>query len=171
MFARYFVEIAMDPSGVETALLDDPQSWLPGLATEAHGRGEDLLADVGFGQALRLHRQVQLEIGSPVGAATKTVVPFRWTAPRPARLFPDLDADLEIAPLGPRRCQLAISARYVPPLGLVGRALDRAVLSRVAEATVKDFLDRVAERISSGLVGAPSGGGGQAGRGGRGASG
>ena len=29
----------------------------------------------------------------------------------------------------------------------MGRALDRAVLSRVAEATLKDFLDRVAERL------------------------
>jgi hypothetical protein len=40
-----------------------------------------------------------------------------------------------------------MSARYVPPFGVVGRAMDRAVLSRVAEATLKDFLDRVAERI------------------------
>ena len=38
-----------------------------------------------------------------------------------------------------------MSARYVPPFGVVGRAIDRAVLSRVAEATLKDFLDRVAD--------------------------
>ena len=35
-----------------------------------------------------------------------------------------------------------MSARYVPPLGAVGSAIDRAVLFRVAEATLKDFLDR-----------------------------
>ena len=40
-----------------------------------------------------------------------------------------------------------MSARYVPPFGTVGRAIDRAALSRVAEATLKDFLDRVAEAI------------------------
>ena len=40
-----------------------------------------------------------------------------------------------------------MSARYVPPFGAVGRAIDRAVLSRVAEATLKDFLDRVADTI------------------------
>ena len=39
-----------------------------------------------------------------------------------------------------------MSARYVPPLGAVGRAIDRALLFRVAEATIKDFLDRVARR-------------------------
>ena len=46
------------------------------------------------------------------------------------------------------RCQLAISARYDPPLGAVGRAIDRALLARVAEATVKDFLDRVRDSIA-----------------------
>ena len=40
-----------------------------------------------------------------------------------------------------------MDARYRPPLALVGRALDRALLHRVAEATIKDFVDRVAERI------------------------
>ena len=156
MFARYFVEIAMDPHGVEAALLDDPQAWLQGLAGEANQRGDDLLADVGFGQKIRVHRQVYVELGEPVRAATKTVVPLRWTAVGAAGLFPELDADLEIAPLTPRRCQVAMSARYVPPLGLMGRALDRAVLSRVAEATLKDFLDRVAERLVEVALRAPS---------------
>jgi hypothetical protein len=39
--------------------------------------------------------------------------------------------------------------RYVLPLGAVGRTIDRALLSRVAEATLKDFLDRVADAIVS----------------------
>ncbi len=73
--------------------------------------------------------------------------PLRWKASGPADLFPSLDADLEVALLGPGRTQLAMSARYVPPFGRVGRVIDRAVLSRVAEATLKDFLDRVAQTI------------------------
>jgi hypothetical protein len=48
---------------------------------------------------------------------------------------------------GGGRTQLAISARYRPPLGAVGRAVDRVLLHRVAEATVKDFLDRVGAAI------------------------
>ena len=70
-----------------------------------------------------------------------------WRATGPERLFPQLDADLEVAALGPQRTQLSISARYRPPLGAFGRALDRALLHRVAEATIKDFLDRVGERV------------------------
>ena len=32
MFARSFVEIGMEPAAVESALLDDPESWLPRVA-------------------------------------------------------------------------------------------------------------------------------------------
>ena len=155
MFARYFVEIAMDPVDVEAALLDDAQAWLPGLASEANQRGDDLLAEVGFGEKLRVRRLVHIGLGEPLRAATKTVVPMRWTAAGATGLFPELEADLEIAPLAPGRSQLAMSARYVPPLGIMGRALDRAVLFRVAEATLKDFLDQVAERLTSERLGAP----------------
>ncbi len=89
--------------------------------------------------------------GSRFTQDTKTVVPLRWTAVGigATGLFPELEADLEIAPLAQGRSQLAMSARYVPPLGVVGRALDRAVLFRVAEATIKNFLDRVEESTTS----------------------
>lgn len=146
----------MDPERVQAALHEDPQAWLPGLATEANQRGDDLLAEVGFGEKMRMRRLVRIELGEPVRAATKTIMPLRWIAQGATGLFPEMDADLEIAALGPGRCQLAMSARYVPPLGVMGRALDRAVLFRVAEATLKDFLDRVAERLVAVDVGSAS---------------
>jgi hypothetical protein len=37
----------------------------------------------------------------------------------------------------------------------VGKALDRVLLHRVAEATIKDFLDRVGEGIGARASGAP----------------
>ena len=150
MFARYFIELPLPPSDVSSALKGRPETWLPMLATHANRRGDDLLAEVGFGETLRVARTVAIELGTPIATATKTVFPLRWTATGSRGLFPEIDADLEIAPLGTGRTQLAISARYVPPLGAIGRALDRAALSRVAEATVKDFLDRVGERIIAG---------------------
>jgi uncharacterized membrane protein len=54
-----------------------------------------------------------------------------------------------VAALGPSRTQVSISARYRPPGGAVGRALDRTLLHRVAEATLKDFLDRVGEALQT----------------------
>lgn len=147
MFARYFVELPIPADDVERALSRDPRRWIPRLAEQANFKGDRLLAEVGFGEAIRLRRKVIVEIGKPIHASSKSFFPLRWTASGHAGLFPSLDADIEVASLGSDRAQLAISARYVPPLGAVGRTIDRALLSRVAEATVKDFLDRVAEAI------------------------
>jgi hypothetical protein len=147
VFARYFVELPISPEEVERALSRDPRLWLPGLAERAHHRGDLLLAEVGFGDVVRIKRTVAVELGQSVRSGSKIVFPMRWTASEAAGLFPSLDADLEVAPLRPGRTQLAMSARYVPPFGTVGRVIDRAVLSRVAEATLKDFLDRVADAI------------------------
>jgi hypothetical protein len=150
MFVRYFVELSAPQEQVEAVLSDDPGAWLPGLAQGAHRRGDALLADVGFGEAIRIEREVAIQLGPSIRSSSKTVFPLRWEAASHAGLFPSLDADLEVARLGPMRTQLAISARYVPPFREIGRALDRAIFSRVAEATVKDFLDHVAVRLASG---------------------
>ena len=148
MFARYFVELPLDRERVERVLTDTPGTWLPGVATEANLHGDRLLAEVGFGDEIRIAREVTIDLGVPLHLPSKTVLPLRWTATGVPGLFPSLEADLEIAPLGQARCQLSMSARYVPPLGAVGRAIDRAVLFRVAEATIKNFLDQVRDGIN-----------------------
>ena len=63
-----------------------------------------------------------------------------------------MDAELELASLGPQLTQLSISGRYQPPMGLVGRTIDKALLSRVAEATIKDFVDRLASALEATLT-------------------
>ncbi len=147
MFARYYIELPLSAGDVERALTRAPESWVPGLAREADGRGTRLLAEVGFGEHARVERNVEIELGAPVRMAQKTLLPIRWKAADSPGLFPSLEADLEVAPIGPRRTQLAISARYVPPFGAVGRAMDRALLHRVAEATLKDFVDGVGAAV------------------------
>ena len=146
MFVRYFVELSLPFPEVEEGLLRSPLEWVPGLAREAHARGEVLLAEVGFGPpGRRIERGVEIKLGRPQRLGSKTVVPMSWRPTWPGALFPVLEADLELAPLGPARTQLGMSALYRHPLGQLGRAIDRALLHRVAEATLKDFLDRAAE--------------------------
>ncbi len=148
VFARYFIELPIDPKRVERALTQAPEAWLHGLASEANHRGDTLLAEIGFGDRIRVARTVAIELGDPVHTAGKVVLPLRWTPTDAPGLFPALEADLEVAPLPPDRTQLAMSARYVPPLGPLGKVIDRAILYRVAEATLKDFLDRVGEALA-----------------------
>jgi hypothetical protein len=74
---------------------------------------------------------------------------LRWEAAGPGGgLFPVLDADLKLAALG-EGTVLRMSGSYRPPLGSVGEALDRTILHRVAAATVRSFLIRVAAQITS----------------------
>jgi uncharacterized membrane protein len=75
-------------------------------------------------------------------------LPLTWEPDGLEGLLPRLDANLELGPLGEDRTQLAISARYRPPLGVLGQAIDRVLLHRMAEVTLKDFLDRLGAAIT-----------------------
>jgi len=150
MFLRYFVELALPFETVDAELLGLPEEWIPGVARDANDRGERLLAEVGFGpQNRRVEKQVRIELGEAVRLSSKTVLPMSWRATGLQPLFPVLEADIEVAALGPNRTQLSINARYEPPFRALGRAIDRALMHRVAEATVKDFLDRVAQGLQA----------------------
>jgi hypothetical protein len=144
MFVRYYLELPLPPERVRQALLGSPE-WLSELAGEAQRRGDVLLAEVGVGP-------LGPRLGRRVAVPSMTSVPMTWEPLGMDGLFPRLDADIEVGPLGEDRTQLAISARYRPPLGVVGQAIDRVLLHRVAEATVKDFLDRVGQAIGGRLT-------------------
>jgi hypothetical protein len=150
MFARYFVELQLPFERVRDALTRSPEEWLPGIARRADDTSQVLLTEVGFGARERIDRTVAIRFGQPIAMPTKTILPMHWEDGSAGGLFPSMDADLEVAPIGPSRTQLAISARYRPPLGALGRVIDRAVLHRVAEATLKDFVDGVAAALTAG---------------------
>lgn len=153
MFLRYYVDLPFPLVEAEPALLEGPETWIPGLFRDAEGRGHALLTEVGFAvDERRIDREVEIELGAPYVSGTATRMPLTWSATTKGRLFPQLEADLELAAVGRDRSQLSLDARYRPPFAMVGRALDRALLHRVAEATIKDFVDRVAERISARLA-------------------
>jgi hypothetical protein len=147
MFARYYLELPLPFEEVREALLTRPQDWVPRVVEDAEERGR-LLLDVGFeSRGRRVGKRVEIELGRPFLLASKTILPLTWHATGPEALFPSLEADLEVAQLSERRTQLSVSARYRPPLGALGRAVDKVVLHRVAEATIKDFLDQIGETI------------------------
>lgn len=150
MFVRYFRNVDDPFDRVEAVLLADPSSWVPGMAHAAEGVGERLLAEVGFAvhDDRRIDKEVEVSFGEPLRSATRTRIPMSWQATGAGRLFPSLDADLEVASLGETRTQISVSAWYRPPMGPLGRALDRALLHRVAEATIGDFLDRLRDAIA-----------------------
>jgi hypothetical protein len=133
------------------------------------GARDGLLTEIGVGPlGTGIRRRVTIQLGAPVRFPSMTSVPLTWEPVGLEGLLPRLDANLELGSLGDDRTQLAISARYRPPLGVVGRAVDRVLLHRVAEATLKDFLDQVSQTIiNQPLVDDPRQVAGQAGGAGR----
>ena len=124
-------------------------AWLSPLAAEAMGEGEALRLRVGPVSALPLFgKTVRVEVGTPLRRGDVTVVPLTWTATAAPGLFPVLSADLEIAPLDPQLTQLTIQGRYAPPLGAIGRRLDRLLMHRIAEASVRAFLNRLVATLT-----------------------
>jgi hypothetical protein len=113
-----------------------------------------MLTEVGFGPPGRgLRKSVLIEVGSPFRLASKTVLPIKWRATGPSRLFPEMEADVGVLPLDAARSQLSFNGRYQPPLGAVGRGIDRTLLHRVAQATASDFIDRLARAVENLLRG------------------
>jgi hypothetical protein len=88
--------------------------------------------------------------------ATLTV-PLRWEATGAAgELFPVLDADLTMARHGADQTLLMLTGTYRPPFGRAGALLDRAILSRIATATIRSLLHGLAAAITSPGAAAPA---------------
>jgi hypothetical protein len=117
-------------------------------ANVAYRHGEELLARLSGPGAVA--KTVVLELGEPVRAGDSTTVPLSWWATGTPGLFPTMDADLTAAALGPDLTQITFRGSYKPPLGIVGQVLDRTLLHRLAESSVKDFVDRVISELEGG---------------------
>lgn len=114
-------------------------------ADVAYRHGEDLLARIG---GSGIAKTVLLDMGSPSRGEASTSIPLVWWATGTPSLFPTMEAELTVAPMGDDLTQVLFQGTYKPPLGAVGRVLDRAVLHRFAEMSVKDFVDRVVDLLS-----------------------
>ncbi len=148
MFLRAFVEIRVPAEAATNVLRRLPQTLVESFAVEAIDHGHTVLAEVGFPMAgRRLGKQVEIEVGDPVETPSRTWLPLTWKATGAEGLFPSLEGELEAAPLGKDLTQIGLSARYKPPFGVLGTTLDRMFLHRVAEATVQDFVQRVADAV------------------------
>ncbi len=147
-----FVHLDLDADDVERRLVVDGGSWLAELAARLVPLDEEPLR-VGPGGGLA--KAVRVTTGEPRSHGGSVVVPLRWEATGPTGLFPRLDADLELSTLGPSRCRLGLTGRYVVPFGSLGKAADRLMLHRIAEGTFRRFLTGLANRLAMPEAGEP----------------
>lgn len=149
MFVKTYVEIPMDLRSVGDSLRQGASQWLPPLAARVEQDGERLLVDVGLSLGpYRLNRPARVVLGEPMLTERVVSIPFRLRVNGGERLFPCFEGSIDAAWLGPERTQVAVVAQYDPPFGLLGRALDRALLHRVAETIASEFLTGIAAHIA-----------------------
>ena len=138
---------------VEAALAIDPAGIIKRATTAASERAADL------GAKLHAHvgpidvtADIAIEIGpyddTPLASGRKALrIPIAWRALRATRAFPVMQAELTAYPLTSTETQLELVGTYEPPLGALGRAIDSAVLHRLAEASVLQFLQEIARHL------------------------
>jgi len=148
VFVRYYVMIGRPFAEVEEEFTAGAEKWMPAMARRANGHGVKLLSELGFDVGKRrIGRPIEVKLGAPERTAGVTLVAVHWRAATKAALFPVLEGQLEIAKLGLTTTQVGISASYESPMGWLGKIADRALLHRVAEVTVQDFMKRIGDRL------------------------
>jgi hypothetical protein len=133
--------------------------WLLAAAQDTYGEGITGLLRVGPRiPALGLSRLVEVNFRDLIVRDGSAVLTLRWKAIGPGgALFPVLDADITLTPVDSRSTVLRLDGAYRPPLGSAGAGLNRVLLHRVATATIRSFIARVADHISQpDLAGAES---------------
>ena len=154
MFVGDEVPLDVSFTAAQTRLVKLIRDGLLGRASqEAYSDGMTGLARVGPTGSVpslpSLSRLLQVRFRELKASDDSARLALRWEATGPGgELFPALDADITLTPAGNHSTALTLTGAYRPPLGTVGAELDRAILYRVAAATIRAFLHRVADAIA-----------------------
>jgi len=126
---------------------EDASGW----ARLAYRKGESLRAVIDpdpSGPA----REVDVVFGDPRGGTRSVIIPIRWTARGVGADVPVMSADLVLLPIGRDLVEVVFRGSYQPPIGGLGRIVDRDVLHRLAEASVKSFIDQLCRAVADAIA-------------------
>jgi hypothetical protein len=146
-------DVSLDVSftAARARLADLIRGGLLGSASaQAYSDGITHLALAGpVGSAPGLSRLVQVHFQDLRASGDSARLALRWEAGAPVGgLFPALDADITLTPAGKHATMLTLTGAYRTPPGAAAAEPDRAVVHRVATATIRAFLDCITEAIA-----------------------
>lgn len=149
MLVHDFAYIDVPAGVVRGRLIGGPNAWLETMATRAAEHGDALRVRLGpHGTRGALAKRIAVEIGRPLARGGATLIPLTFRATGVSALFPVFCGDLEVASIGGAETVVSIWGQYEPPLGALGDALDRFGLHRIAEASVRAFLQQLAQSFA-----------------------
>ena len=145
MFVQYFSEIPR-PLEVLVDVLPEVLTRLGKLGEDAYREGEEIRLRIGP----RSHhsataKTVSLRADAPIQDRSSIRVPLYWEATGTSGLFPTMTADIALVQLGDQLTKIRFEGTYEPPLGALGRLLDRTLMHRIAELSVKGLVDRIVD--------------------------
>ena len=116
---------------------------LSSASKAAHADELSAVVRVGpFGDAAGASKLVRVRYLDPVCRGDVMTLALRWEATGvTGALFPVLDADITLTPAGHQATRLALAG--------LGAGLDKAILNRVATATIRALLRNVADSLAS----------------------
>lgn len=144
MFASAEIVLDVGFSVAETRLAGLTRSgWLTGASEGAYDSG---LIRVGpMGDIRGVSKLVRVYVRELVRKEDSAVLTLRWEATGASGgLFPALDADITLSRAADGSARLTLNGAYRPPMAGLGAGLDRAILNRVAAATVRALLSQIA---------------------------
>lgn len=149
MLVHDFAYIDVPAGVVRARFVGGPDAWLDSMASHAAAQGDALRLRLGpHGTRGALTKRIVVEVGHPLARAGATLIPLTWRATGVSALFPMFSGDIEVAALGGAETVVSIWGQYEPPLGALGEALDRFGLHRIAEASVRSFLQELAQSFT-----------------------
>jgi hypothetical protein len=117
-------------------------------AKDSYGEGITSLVGGWPADSAGASRLTGVYIREPRVCEDAAVFALRWEAIGPeGRLFPALDADITLTPVGDQATLLTLSGAYRMPSGLSGSEDDQEIVHRLAGATIRSFIKRVADEI------------------------
>ncbi|MGE5132332.1 MAG: hypothetical protein ACM32E_05405 [Gemmatimonadota bacterium] len=152
------VNVPLSAARARLAMLAD-RGGLNQASRSAYDCGLRALIRVGpLGDLPGASKLVDVRFLEPVDRGGVTTVGLRWEATgHAAGLFPVLDADITLAADGDDRTTISFAGAYRAPLGRLGAGLDRAVMHRVADATIGALITDLARALASPSAGAAPG--------------
>jgi hypothetical protein len=151
VFLSDFLHIDAALTALRPTLLDAAAPWLHLLRAAA---GEDGAATrpraavVLVGPVRQMRHPFLICAGEPRERDDGSIaVPIRLEPAPLNRFLPTLDADLELSALDENAARLGINARYKVPLARIGLEIDKVALHRVAESSVRNFLQDLADAL------------------------
>lgn len=149
MFIHDFVHVDRPLHVVLDSFAHRLDPWLGSLVRAAWLADREVWAETGVrSEDLTPPQVVNVALGAPRFRADGVVVPISW--PRgSARLFPEVEGDLEVAACGPRRTDLHLMGRYELPVGIDRWSVEGSLVHRITINAVRRFLELLAAQLEA----------------------